>query len=256
MAKRPTTQQTEDARAYIRRRLDAEQSMSLHLKEELDAAADEIVDICLRYGTEPKSLRFASNPGMKKEIDTVISALISVLMEDAEILSVAEREDEDGILAYVRRENYGKTLLQRITDYTGMFSTELEAAIAAGLWLSLSASKIKQQIHSNLMTPYLNPSIRAARTAGGFKAEGIEDRSLGASAFHALELATTQIISDTWMHLWHKEAREKGSIGFWSERSSSYPCELCDSMVGFHEWSEPQPPYHPRCVCTSIPVYE
>lgn len=250
---RPTQKQIDEAKAYIRRRLDAEGSMLTHLNAELKAAAGEIVNICMKYGIEPKQLQFATNPRLKAEVDAVIETLIEVLYDDCITLSVAEREDDD-VYAFAIGKSYGKTPLQRITEYSHKFMGEVEAAVAAGLLYKLSSTQITNSIATYLTHPYDNPIIKEAIKEGGFRAEALNDKSR-ASAQQSLELTTRQTIANTWMHAWFKDAKDNGSIGFWSERGSSYPCEECDSQVGFHTWDEPQPPYHPRCVCVATPIY-
>lgn len=142
--KQPTRQQIQESKDYIKLRVRAEISMSDNLQKVLLQAANEIVDISLKYGIKPSLFRFSASKELNDEVNKVLDKLRDTIYDYTETLSVYDREnDRDAIVAFINREDHGKTLSERISIYSNRFKYELEAAIAAGLIAGIGGEKIK-----------------------------------------------------------------------------------------------------------------
>ena len=64
--KQPTKKQIQDAKDFIKLRLQAEISMQSHLEELLVQAAKEIIDISFKYDIQPAMFRFSANENLKR----------------------------------------------------------------------------------------------------------------------------------------------------------------------------------------------
>ncbi len=254
--KQPTRQQIQEAKDYIKLRLRAEISMQDNLEKALLQAANEIVDISMRYGIKPSFFRFSANKELNDEVNKVLDKLRGIIYDYTETLSVYDREnDRDAIVAFINREDHGKTLSERINIYSNRFKYELEAAIAAGMIAGIGSEKIKDNIKSNLKSPYSDPYFKRAVEGGNSSATRIKTDGISYgvgksnSAYNSLNTLTRFVVGSAWMWFWGIEHKNKGAAGFYSYRGSSYPCSYCDSMVGYHPISDYQNQWHIRCCC-------
>lgn len=252
----PTQQQIQQAKDFIKLRLRAEISMQDHLEELLVQAAKELVDISFKYDIPPSMFRFSANEDLKNEVNGVLRKLRELIYDYTETLSVYDRkEDRNAIVAFINREDHGKTLSERISIYCNRFQYEVEAAIAAGLIAGIGKDKIKDSVKSYLNAPYANPYFKRAADNGGASATRIKTGGISYgvgksnSAYNSLNTLTRFAIGSAWMWFWGLEHQNKGATGFYSYRGSSYPCSYCDSMVGYHPISEYQNQWHIRCCC-------
>ena len=62
--KQPTQKQIQDAKDFIKLRLQAEISMQSHLEELLVQAAKEIIDISFKYDIQPSMFQFSANENL------------------------------------------------------------------------------------------------------------------------------------------------------------------------------------------------
>lgn len=250
----PTTKEIEEAKAYIRRRMEAENSMRNNLERYMRQAAERIVDIAYRYNIPPSQFRFSADKRLKEDVDRVIAWLKTQIQDASYTLAIAADEEngEDTLLPYVSAAHYGKTFARRNDLYCQRFKFELEGAIAAGLLIGAARDKLKQSVYDNFHAPYANPIFRQAlkdrSVATRLQSNGISYGVGHTNAmYNALELLSTQTISSAWMKHWGD--LNAGAQGFYSYRGSRYPCALCDSMVGWHPMSDYRGGWHPRCCC-------
>ena len=67
----PTDKEIEEAKEYLRQRLDAELSMRTNLQIVMIEAAKQIIDISYRYKISPELFRFSANRQLQEEVDEV-----------------------------------------------------------------------------------------------------------------------------------------------------------------------------------------
>ena len=146
----PTDKEIEEAKEYLRQRLDAELSMRTNLQIVMIEAAKQIIDISYRYKISPELFRFSANRQLQEEVDAIILSLLEIIEDYTYTLAVATHEDnKDAIITCITRESYGKTFTQRAREYADRFSKEVETAIAAGLLLNLSKDKLLSSIRQS-----------------------------------------------------------------------------------------------------------
>ena len=247
-----------EAKAFILRRVEAEISAERNIETYMTEAARQIVAISRKYGIPPRLFRFSANDGLRSEVDKVIRELRDRIIYATETLAVYDREeDRDDILGWLNSERYGKTFRERLAEYANRYKFELEAAIAAGLFLGKTDKTILAAISSNIGAPYNNPDIRAS-FGKGLSATRIVTKGISYGVGHsnaAFNLITTlsrNEIAGVWMWWYGEQAMRNGATGFYSYRGSSYPCALCDDMTGWHPISDYPYRWHPNCRCYFI----
>ena len=249
----PTNNEIEEAKTYIRKRIEAENSMGYNLDRYMEIAASRMVDIGYKYNIPPSKFRFSSNRKMEEEINEVIDWLKSEIEDSVyELAASGGTGDAHEIILFISAENQGRTFLQRNDMYCRRFKYEVEAAIAAGLLLGTAKEKIKKSINTYLKSPYENPYFKEAVK---IKSSSIRLKNNGVSygqghtnsAFTALDTLTRHAVSQGWMKHWLSV--HEGATGFYSYRGSSYPCSTCDINAGWHPISEYTGGWHLRCKC-------
>lgn len=240
-----TKNDIDKAKEYLRRRLSAEVSMEHYLDRKLSEAAKEIVSLACKRSIPPTLFSFSYDPFLTFEVDRIINKITDEIEEyDLLLATKTDREDKSVLLAYANRDINGVSYRQRLENYTLRFKLELQDLIGAGLLLGMAKSKLTNVVLSAYKRPYTN-SIASDR------------EHKGQSSYSRLLLLTRHTIADTWMHADMEYHRRLGAIGFIPYRGSSYPCDTCSDHAGrFHDFAEPYPPFHPRCVCYAVPIYQ
>lgn len=258
-----TEKDINEAKAFILRRVEAEVSMQSHLDEALMWAAREIVRISYKYRISATMFRFSSNKDLKKEVDAVLAKLRLMIYDYTERLSVAvEKKESSHIIAYINDESYGKTLKERINQYTNRYSFELESLIAAGLLYRYSKEKMLDSIKSSLTAPYNNRLFQDSVKHGGMEATRIRTGGISYGQGHSnsarnlLNTLTRNAVGMAWMMMYGQTALNKGAVGFYSFRGSSYPCKYCQDLVGYHPINDYQGQWHLNCRCFFVFVYK
>lgn len=260
----PADKEIEEAKEYLRERISAEVSMSRNLLKVMEWAAKKIVAISFKYHVPPRLFRFSYNKKMKAEIDAVIAELRAAILDYTRTLAVATHtEDEEDILAYIGRENHGKTLEMRLDEYSQRYENELEATIAAGMFLGMDENRIFANIETYSDRPYYNPIFAEAVDEGSdFMSRldvkpnfGIgQERAVG--SLPALDLLCTFAIAEGWMRHWFNEGRRGGAFGYRIYRGSGYPCVHCDEATKrVYSMEEMVLPLHPNCRCYAVFLY-
>ena len=100
----PSDKEIEEAKDYIRKRLEAERSMGKNLRAAMLRAAEKIISISRKYNIPPKMFRFSLDQNLKREVEAVIADLRATIEDYTYTLAVATHNDkEDEILAYITR---------------------------------------------------------------------------------------------------------------------------------------------------------
>ncbi len=249
----PTTEEIEQAKEYLRKRLEAENSMRANLEKYMQEAARRLVDIAYKRNIPPAMFRFSYDIWLEREVKEVIGWLKDQIDDAVCTLAIAGGEgDAHEIILYVFDENHSKTFRQRENVYANRFKYEVEAAIAAGLILGVAKEELKKSMEVNIRSPYSNPYFVEAlgsRTAAvRLKEKGVT-YGTGRSnvAFNLLDRLSVNAVSQGWMRHWQN--MHPSASGFYSYRGSSYPCSLCDSMVGWHPIADYAGGWHLNCKC-------
>lgn len=251
----PTGDQIREAKRFLQTRIEAEISVKNNIEEYMIEAARKIIAVSQKYNISPRLFRFSSNESLREEVDEIIRELKDNIIYATEILSVYDREEDKGaILAFLNDERHGKTLKQRVNEYANRYKFELEAAIAAGIFLGKTGEGILSTIRRSLSVPYNNPDIKDS-FGKGLSATRIETRGMSYgvgrsnSAYNLITTLSRNGIALAWMWWYGEQALRNGATGFYSFRGSSYPCALCDDMAGFHPIQDYKYQWHIKCRC-------
>ena len=250
--RQPTESDIEAAKAYLRERLECERAMGSLLESAMKEAAEKIVEICYTANVNPQTFHSSDLPlRVQWDIDEVIQQLQEAIDDYFVTLAIADHEENrDKILPLILGESHGSTFEERLSDYCGKYKDELMLLIGAGLFLGIAKSALVKSIGENLKHPYANQLL-----SDGIAAPLTYGRGRTNSMFTAINDLTRYGIAEGWMQNQYIRNRKDGCIGWYVQRGSTYPCELCDSMVGFHTDESDLPLYHSHCCCIATPIY-
>lgn len=253
-----------EAKEFTLRRLKIQKAAELSIERYMTEAARMILDIATKYNIPPKQFRFSANSQLEAEVNAVMEWLREKLTEIIELSVTAASEDEDDkdeLLAYMSTLGSDHTIPELVAIYTNRFKYELEAFIAAGLAYKLSKFDIIAELIKSLSAPYLSALLQRAFKDGGFRATRITSKGISygkgqyvssKNALTRLQYATAGIV---WWWWQGKQIIRTGAEYFYQMRGSSYPCPLCDSLVGIHPIKEIYSSYpHANCYCIRIPL--
>lgn len=246
--KRYTEEQVEAAKEYLRQRIDDEASMRTDVDNLLRIFIPWLVALLVRGASQ-------------SEIDALLEELEATLIDDCEMLAIDEHDDEyDALLLFLHQRIGDKTFDERISERVHTLYDEVFTVVMIGLLLGKSERNILSTIIESMATPWQNPILVEFRekVQKGEVAvpEGVDinERHYGkgvpVSSFVALTDITVYGVSSCWSqydYLAHKDT----AAGFYVYRGSTFPCDECDSHVGFHTIDDvgALPLYHNHCMC-------
>lgn len=262
----------EETRKYISDLLDEEAHADEDIKSRLRSHVRQIIIASMGLGLPGNLFRFSSNIDLEKTVDNIMAEF-----KDS-VYNVTERRvlrsktlsenrnksniDDAIILGFVFGKLGKYTFKERLNMYANQVKMEVEAAVAAGLLKGMNENQILNQIMMYINTPYLNPAIQEAIRKGGFAATRIQSQGITygtgryTSGFADIKRMEIMAISQGYNYANHRIwSGNKNIIGYYAFRNSSYPCELCDSNVGFHKITDLTLPVHPNCQCGAFPIY-
>ena len=167
------------------------------------------------------------------------------------------KEDKKDILAYINRDRDGKYLKEIISNHIKTLNSEIEAYIEMALFFSIaiptSLSILKRDIKNPYNTELIKkgykdikkPNNNILKSKGNTVKVGNYKTSLAnikrMAGFIVIEAITNRMVNKFMLD---------GFVKIGVRRGSSYPCDLCDSMVGVYPIdSFPMPPFHGGCYC-------
>ena len=235
-----------------------------------DAAA-EMVQIAYKYGINPENFQMSPqyNEQMFKEMSQILDELedgILDLMEDYSLRCTKDDNKKKWLLLWILAlGRSGKGLRRSLEDRLWMLSRDMEAMIAAAMTAKMDVARAVSAIRSNIHTAYQMPGMKEAFAHSSlYKAQyirthGVKKGNRGSSnseANNIIRFAKTTV-QMAWMHYHHRLYEEQGAAGYYVLRGSTFPCDLCDSMTGFHPIDDVDgyPMYHAHCMCFTVPVF-
>ena len=215
-------------------------------------AAERVVEILYSANIHPTVASYGDLPlRVQWDIDEVVQWLKETIDDYFVTLAIADHEENrNAILPFILGENRGSTFDERLTDYVGKYKNELLLLVGAGLLLGIGKSALAKSIGDNLRQPYANPMLK-----DGIEAPLTYGRGKSNAMYNAIGSLTRNGIAGAWMKNQYINNRKDGCIGWLVQRGSHFPCELCDSKVGFHTDESDLPLYHSHCCCYAVPIY-
>lgn len=267
----PSQQDIEAAKQFILQREENARMLEDKIDELLADAAEKIVIICYRYDVDPQKLYIASgfNEQMMNEIAEVMDELeeeILALMQEYATRSTKDRDRINALLLWMASLGRGnRNLRDTLEGYLYKFMKDIEAAIAALRFADATMADAVTKVKTNLHTIYTMPEVMAAfKNASEFAATYIQSRGVQKGGVGLSNNGSTNVtnmarltLQMVWMRSRRLEMEEDGAAGFYVLRGSNYPCDYCDSKVGFHPMTDIDyfPPFHGHCCCYVVPIF-
>ena len=267
----PSQQDIDAAKQFILQREENARMLDDKIDELLADAAENIVIICYRYDVDPQKLYIASgfNEQMMNEITEVMDELeeeILAMMQEYATRSTKDRDRINALLLWMASLGRGNRNLRDTLDgYLYKFMKDLEAAIAALRFADATMVDAVTKVKTNLHTIYTMPEVMAAfKNASEFAATYIQSRGVQKGGVGLSNNGSTNVtnmarltLQMVWMRSRRLEMEEDGAAGFYVLRGSNYPCDYCDSNVGFHPMTDIDyfPPFHGHCCCYVVPIF-
>jgi hypothetical protein len=245
------------AKSYLRRRLDVEIKGRERIKRLILGSFTLL--IASGYPYKVPAEVFSLDGQCRDKADAVLDALRDALClailsyrKKARLLQ-EELNDSDAISVPETRTG---EIREAVTRYTEHVRKEYETAIQVGLATGMTLPALKRYAADYAETPYGNPAWRVARELGAVEEIPAYGKGTARSALKSLTRLERFMTADAYREaqafLWDGVTR-----GFVVYRGSSYPCQTCDDMTGFHpmDGALDMPPYHANCCCYAVPVY-
>lgn len=259
------------AKNFILRRESAANGLSALIDGLLEDAAANITMLCYQFNVRPEEFQISSNYNEKlyelicNILDELEDEIMDLMLEYATKCTESDKK-RSMLLPWILALGIRGKSLQQITEKRiWSFSRDVEAMIIACRMANIDRTKAISRIKSNLKSVYTIPEMKVAFAHAAeqknifIRSHGVKHGYRGNSNSEAvnIERMAKYTVEKAWMHQQYENYKANDEIqGYFVIRGSTFPCQLCDSMVGFHpiEDIDGYPLYHPSCVCTAIPV--
>lgn len=226
----------------------------------------EIIRECMAFAYLGKTFTFEV-ADLADKVDARLIALSDDILSDIEerarkaIEYAEEEDDEEIILAYIKREINGTDIVERLDKHCSTLRYFLEGWMAIGLVNGIETYELTNQILRYIDNPFASPLWQESFNAG-YLSDSIRTQRYiyGKGNQRNVLSALTEIeqyaINEAYQYGRILKYGKLGAIGYRTHRNSSFPCEECDELTR-HIWplDEIVLPAHPRCICYSTPVY-
>lgn len=267
----PTQEDITSGKQFVLRREEYARLLESKVDDCLEDGAEETAKICYKYNVDPNEFAINSkyNEKMMEEIAEVMDEMeedIMSLIYDYSTRVTEDKRHKSLLAAWMAMLGRGNRNLQdTLDDYLYKTMKDWEAAIAALRFANIAMAAAVTKIKSNLHSIYTMPEVRAAfKHADDFNATYIRNKGVQKGGVGLSNNGSTNVtnmarltLQMAWMRGQMIGHAEDGAAGYYVLRGSNYPCDLCDSMVGFHNIDDTDgyPPYHGHCCCYVIPIY-
>lgn len=232
----PTQQEIDDARVYIRERIDAQHECESQLQDLFDEAAQRIAVIIAKHKRRQlishSSLRFSAGSSLYREVSAILDWLQSEIDRWVLYYAIPDEAEEDEtsqglIYDAIHEEDHGHTYDEREDLYKRIFLASLASFDEWGV---------------------LDDEDELI--------EAIEEST--APARNRWQLLAANSIAIGFSALALSNAVSRNAIGFINYPGSSFPCPMCvERFNKFFPITDTgnHPPLHPHCCCVPVYIY-
>ena len=226
----------------------------------------EIIRECMAFAYLGKTFTFEV-ADLADKVDARLIALSDDILSDIEerarkaIEYAEEEDDEEIILAYIKREISGSDIVERLDKHCSTLRYFLEGWMAIGLVNGIETYELTNQILRYIDNPFASPLWQESFNAG-YLSDSIRTQRYiyGKGNQRNVLSALTEIeqyaINEAFQYGKLLHYGKTGAIGYIIHRGSTFDCPHCDSNCGFIiPLDDIRLPQHPRCVCWSEPIY-
>ena len=226
------------------------------VRKRMDEAIAAILALCWDYRSPDFS--FSDHIALQREANRILAQMSDGILADSEkrtILALMEAELQDygeEALEFAEGEINGEDVLFRL-DRQGDHIKDLIAGwLAVAAYFGFSKQKTIQNFWIYLgnvgaSKEWVSAGLKVPRWGRGFQLDPLS----------GITLIGQDMINRAFQYARIKSFEVGGAIGYRTIRQSNYFCPLCDDMTKVI-WRLDQfvLPYHPRCVCRAVPVYD
>lgn len=271
----PTQQELNDGKAYVKRRNEVALALTSLIEGILLDILEEIFRLCYNSNTKGEDFKIDGDDAVFEKISELMDEACDEILEYIKESATKCTESESRaymLVLYILSLGRNKMNFERtLQNYMRRYLYDIEAMIAAYKYAGYSLPMALIKAKNAYRNVYQQPEVKAAYKVPTMKAMYIKSKGIhydfqtgiatvGLSAngsTNVIYLAETTL-NMTWMRSEAMDYKDKGAAGYYQLRGSNYPCQLCDSEVGFHLGidniiNDPYP--HPHCMCYRIPIY-
>ena len=226
------------------------------VRRRVEDAVDRIIRVVWQYRSAEFS--FDGDPELDAEVNAILTAMSDGNMRDAReaALRLLELLDYDAWVAesfeWASRGRDSQGALFRLDMHASHLKDLLAGWMVVAAVLGLTEAALRSEIFKTLSNPFASEAWRKA---------GLSPLSWGRGyardVIEGMTVVCQDFINASYQYAKVRSFVGTGAIGYRTERNSNYDCKYCDDMTK-KVWplDEVVLPYHPRCVCIPVPVYE
>ena len=242
---------------FASKRVQAQMNAADHVSNILWKTAENIVKAARKYRPYYQSKTMSNVAQYEKEARQIAANAEKTIEKYVEAYSQAggrllKIDTKELVSDYLKQEMFGKTYMQRNSEYLSDFAEDIVKLVKAGVSMRYDERKIINAVRSSYKDPY-NRSLmtKAAKTSN--KAMEVPHRGKGVytASYENVIRNVQNTINLVWGHTEIAYGEMTGAVGYRTYRNSSYPCDICDEIASVpHRMSEGMLiPAHHRCVC-------
>ena len=215
-----------------------------------------IFDLCWDFRAEDFS--FSGHMALQRDVNKLLSEMSDNILSDSErraALALAEaglQEYEDEALEFAEGERDGEDVLFRLDRQGDHLKDLITGWLIVAAYLGLTKEKTIQDFWTYLGNVGASKEWREAGLKVPNWGKGYQLDVLG-----GVTLIGQDMINQAFQYARIESFKSTGAVGYRTIRQSNYNCPYCDEMCKkIFRFDELELPYHPRCVCKAVPVYD
>lgn len=242
---------------FASKRVQAQLNATTHVTDILWKTAENIVKTVRKYRPYYQSKTISDVERYEKEARQIAANAEKAIEKYVEAYSMASGkilglDAKDLVNNYLKKEVFGKTYIQRNSEYLRDFAEDIVKLVKAGVSMRYDENKIIGAVRKSYKDPYNNSVMTKASREGKY-AMTIPHRGQGiyAASYENIIRNIQNTINLSWGQVEIEYGRSVNAVGYRTYRNSSYPCDICDEIASRpHRMSEGMLiPSHHRCLC-------
>lgn len=250
------TSEKERSVLFASKRVQAQLNATTHVTDILWKTAENIVKAARKYRPYYQSKTISDVERYEKEAVQIAIKAEKAIEKYVEAYSMASGkilglDAKDLVNNYLKKEVFGKTYIQRNSSYLYDFANDVVSLVKAGVSLRYDENKIIGAVRKSYKDPYNNSVMTKASREGKY-AMTIPHRGQGiyAASYENIIRNVQNTINLSWGQVERAYGEMNNYIGYFVHRGSSYPCDECQSQVGWmHNIKHMVVPIHANCKC-------
>ena len=242
---------------FATKRAQAQRNAADHVASILWKTAENIVKAAREYRPYYQSKTMSDVAQYEKGARQIAANAEKAIEKYVEAYSqaggrVLRIDTKELVNSYLKQEVFGKTYMQRNSEYLSDFAEDIVKLVKAGVSLRYDERKIINAVRSSYKDPY-NRSLMTKAAKADNKAMEVPHRGRGVytASYENVIRNVQNTINLAWGRTEITYGEMTGAVAYRTYRNSSYPCDICDEIASVpHRMSEGMLiPAHHSCVC-------